>query len=341
MNPIEITGLMLVAGGGLASGLGAAPVKLMKRFDYEHWALIYSLTGMLLLPWAIACAACPDFFQALSAVPLSVYVKANACSIAWGVANILANVCLLRIGLCLSMAIVTGVGLPIGILLPTLVKGSGQFADAPSLFSRQGAMLGLVTLVLMVSVVLVSQAGAEREKAASAAGARGRYASGVLMMVLAGVLQVGLSFAFVYSQGPLMAALTARGAETWAATAGVWAVALFGGAMVNALFAAWVLRRNRSAGKFALSRDFACALAMGLLFTSLLLCMGNGMRLLGALGASLGFGVYQGLQTLTAQGVGVAAGEWRGASAKAKALLAGSVVLILLAIGIIASSKMS
>ena len=71
---------------------------------------------------------------------------------------------------------------------------------------------------------------------------------------------------------------------------------------------------------------------MSLLFVALVLCMGNGMRMLGVLGASLGFGIYQGLQILASQGVGVVSGEWRGVDMKSAMGMTLAVFLVLLGV---------
>lgn len=330
----SLTGAALAAFAGLSMGLSAAPIKFMTKYRYEHWAFINSLLALVVFPWCLAVALCPDLPGALGAVPASAYLKANLWSLAWGAANVLCGLCFVRIGVSLTMGILTGVGLPVGILLPMVFKGSGQFAEAPSLASPAGLALLALTLVLVVSVALMARAGSEREEKGIAT--RGSFKVGLLMAIAAGFLQVGLSFAFVYSQGPLVEALKARAAGESAAVAAVWAVTLPGGAWVNVLFPLFLMLRGRNWRTLAMPEDFCLTLLMPLLFVGSLLCMGNGMRMMGALGASLGFGLQQGLSILTAQGVGVFTGEWSGVFRRTKILMAGAVVLMLAAVGTMA-----
>ncbi|MDD4441823.1 MAG: hypothetical protein PHX41_08015, partial [Kiritimatiellae bacterium] len=77
-------------------------------------------------------------------------------------------------------------------------------------------------------------------------------------------------------------------------------------------------------------------LLMPLLFVCSLLGLANGMRMMGALGASLGFGLQQGLQILTAQGVGIFTGEWKGVLRQTQVLMISAVVLMLIAISAMA-----
>jgi len=326
------TGLAVTA--GIAVGLFAAPIKCMKKYRFEHWAFINAIAALIVLPWGLAITLCPRLADALGQVPMAAYLKANLWSLAWGAANVLCGLCLVRIGVSLTMGLLTGVGLPVGILLPMVLKGSGQFATAPSLFSPTGFALLALTLVLVSSVALMAIAGFEREK--NGLMTQGFFRGGLLMAIAAGFLQVGLSFAFVYSQGPLMEALKAGGAGESGAIAAVWAVTLPGGALVNVLFPLSLMISRQNAKTLLYLKDFFLTLAMSLLFVTCLLCMGNGMRMMGALGASLGFGLYQGFQTLSSQAVGVISGEWKGAAVRTKVLMLSAVILMLAAVSAMA-----
>lgn len=329
MTWMQLAGLGLTIVAGLAAGFCAAPMKWMRNYGFEHWALVSALTGMLILPWGLAAAFCPGLGEALAAVPWTVFLKANAWSLAWGVANVLCGLALVRIGFSLTVGLLTGVGLPVGVLLPMLLKGSGQFAETPSLFTRTGAAMALLTLLLLVAVILMTRAGFEREKSQPKRPAGNGFKVGLIMSIVAGFCQVGLSFAFVYSQGPLMAALQVRGASDSGAIAAVWAVTLPGGLLVNLGYPLWLMWRRNSFSALFHAPDFLLSLVIGGLYVTLMLCMGNGMRMLGPLGASLGFGIYQTFQILTSQGVGVVSGEWRNTSRQARLAMTLAVTLTL------------
>ena len=339
-----MSGSALVICAGLSVGLSVVPIKLMTRYRFEHWAFVNGLVGLLLLPWALAFALCPDLVGALGQVPALTFLKANLCSLSWGVANVLCGLCYVRIGVSMTFGILTGVGLPVGILLPMVFKGSGQFASSPSLLSPTGFALLVLTLGMVLAVVLMAVAGVERERARTGAERErhGSFKAGLLMAIAAGLLQAGLSFAFVYSQGPLMEALRVRGAGESGAIAAVWAATLLGGALVNVLFPLGLMLRGRSVRTLiSAPKDFALTLWMSLFFVIFLLCMGNGMRMLGALGASLGFGLYQGFQMISSQGVGAISGEWRNTPLRPKALMLCAILLLLAAVSIMALLKLN
>ncbi len=330
MTSMQLAGLGLTIVAGLAAGFCAAPMKLMRNYGFEHWALVSALAGLLILPWSLAAAFCPELGDALAAVPWKVFLKANAWSLAWGVANVLCGLCLVRIGFSLALGLLTGVGLPVGILLPMLFKGSGLFAETPSLFSRTGAEMALLTLLLLAAVALMTRAGFEREKSQPKRPAGSGFKVGLVLSIIAGFCQVGLSFAFVYSQGPLMAELQIHGASDSGAIAAIWAVTLPGGLLVNLGYPLWLMRRRKSFAALFHLPDFLLSLVIGGLYVTLMLGMGNGMRMLGPLGASLGFGIYQTVQILVSQGIGVVSGEWRNTSVRTRLAMTLAVSLTLI-----------
>lgn len=76
------------------------------------------------------------------------------------------------------------------------------------------------------------------------------------------------------------------------------------------------MTKNRSWGVLAKHpRDLALSLVYGLLFFIPSALLGKGMLLLGALGASVGWGLVQGTLILGGQMLGFVSGEWRGSTA--------------------------
>ena len=59
---------------------------------------------------------------------------------------------LVRIGASLSFAILSGIGIPIGVLVPMVMKGTGLFQNAPNLNSPTGyAIMGATVLMLFAN----------------------------------------------------------------------------------------------------------------------------------------------------------------------------------------------
>jgi drug/metabolite transporter (DMT)-like permease len=106
-----------------------------------------------------------------------------------------------------------------------IVKGCGLFSGAPNLGSPAGRTVLVGVVVMLVGVVLVTLSGFGRDRVLKTSQpSSGSFGTGLIMVVLAGVLSVGLSFSFVYSQDPIVRAMKAEGAGDIPANFAVWAV---------------------------------------------------------------------------------------------------------------------
>ncbi len=328
-----LLGAALVALAGLILGSNAWPMKIMRRYEFEHWWFIANLVGLIIIPWLVTLTGCPNAFAAYRSVDPSLIVKANLCSVGWGVASVLCGLCFVRIGFALSGGILTGLGISVGVTVPMIVKGTGLFSEAPNLGSAAGHAVLLGVAIMLVGVVLVTLAGFGRDRALKKLQKpSGHFGTPLIMIVIAGVLSVGLSFSFVYSQGPIVKAMEAQGAGELPANFAVWAAGLLGGAVVTLLYPIYLMTRNKSWGILKASwREGALSGLMG--FSSFVgaSLMGKGMLLFGALGASVGFGIQQSSQMLGSQGVGFISGEWRGVQGTPKLQMYLAILILIVA----------
>jgi L-rhamnose-H+ transport protein len=203
-------GAIVVAVGGLLVGASAWPIKVMRKYQFEHLWFVSMLIGLVLLPWAATLTLCPNAIDAYRHIDPALVLKANLFSFGWGIANVLCGLCYVRIGFALTGGILTGLGVSIGVTVPLIIKGSGLFNQAPNIGSPAGHTVLLGVAFMLCGVFLVSLAGFGRDKALKASPrAAGDFAVGLAMVIVAGILSVGLSFSFVYSQDPVIAAMKA------------------------------------------------------------------------------------------------------------------------------------
>ncbi|MHC4445207.1 MAG: L-rhamnose/proton symporter RhaT, partial [Planctomycetota bacterium] len=244
-------GIVLVTVAGLGTGSIAWPMKIMHKLQFEHYWFVGMFAGLIVVPWLVVLIWVPQ--------PLAVYVEvgwrplivANLFAIAWGLANVLYGVCVVRIGAALSGAILTGLGITVGITLPMIFKGTGLFKDAPDLISKTGLVIMSGAAIVLVGVLVISLAGFGREQALKstdtpAEQASGSFLGGLIMMIVAGLTSCGIIMTFIYSQGPIVKAVVARGAGEIPANIAVWAVGLLGGALVNLIYPAYLMTKNKS-----------------------------------------------------------------------------------------------
>jgi len=333
-----LSGVITAGLGGSAAGSLGWPMKLMKKFQFEQIWLPGMLFGLLLIPWTITLVFCPNAFTALGSVDSWVFIKANIFSLAWGIGNVLLGISLVRIGSSLSFAILSGIGIPLGVIVPMIFKGSGVFEQAPDLFSPAGKIILAATVLMLAGVIFVTLAGFGRDKMLKTKNEKsGGFRGGLIMCIISGICSVGPAFAFVYSQAPIRAAMIEQGAAEWPASIAVWASSMFLGVMVNVLYPVFlmtkkktwhVLKENPKELGLSLIVGFNLFLAFGL--------WGLGMLLLGPLGASLGFGLYFAFQILAAQGLGWISGEWKGVKGKPLSLMFIAIAILVIASAIMA-----
>jgi len=336
-----LPGIVAIVFAGLIMGTSPWPLKLLRHFQYEHFAFISMLTALVILPWAITLVGCPQPFIALGKVEILVLAKANVFAFCWGIAQILAMLCFVRIGVSLTYGILCSIGAAVGVIVPMIFKASGVFQQAPDLFSLPGAIVLIGVLVMVVGVVFASLAGAGREKRQQAASKATRgFAIGLAMVVLAGVLSVGWGFAFTYSQDAIIQTMKAYGAADFPAGIAVWAIALLGASLPNVLYPAFLMTRNNSWGVLALyPGEIGLSVIYGVLFFAPSALLGQGMLLLGPLGASVGWGLVQGTLILGGQILGFLSGEWRGVEGTPRRQIYTAILLLIAAMTIMACAK--
>jgi len=159
-----LLGILVVVLSGLIMGTSPWPLKLLRHFQYEHFAFISMLVGLVILPWAITLLFCPQPFTALAQVKGYVLLKANLFAFSWGIAQVLALLCFVRIGVSLTYGILCSIGAAVGVITPMIFKASGVFQGAPDLLSKPGLIILFGVVVMVLGVVFASMAGAGREK---------------------------------------------------------------------------------------------------------------------------------------------------------------------------------
>jgi L-rhamnose-H+ transport protein len=292
-------------------------MKTIRRFQFEQYWFVGMLVGLVIMPWLVTPTWCPHALSAYRGISQSLLIKSKLFGLGWGIANVLFGLSCDRIGFALTGRILAGLGVSLGVTLPMAVKASGLFSRAPSLTSQAGRIVLYRVALVLVGVVLVSLAGFGRDRELKKSKpASGSFLPGLMIAVAAGMLSANICFVFVYSQGPVVTAMKAQGAGEIPANSAVWVVGLFGGALLNISYPAYLMTRNRSWNVLrGCWRDSAFAALIGVNFFLTVALMGRGMIMLGAMGASVGFGIQQAMQMLGAQGVGfrqrrVASGAW-------------------------------
>jgi L-rhamnose-H+ transport protein len=151
---------------------------------------------------------------------------------------------------------------------------------------------------------------------------------GVFMAAAAGLLAPMLNYSLAFGDIFILQALRHHAAPPDAPYA-VWPIALLGGSLPNLAYAGWLIYRNKSLANFIpVWPQILTGTMMGVLWMGSVAAYGTATTLLGLLGASIGWSIYQISMILTANISGWIAGEWKGVSSRSKFVFWGGLFLL-------------
>jgi L-rhamnose-H+ transport protein len=327
---IGLTGVLL---GGIFNGSFVAPMKRMKRWSWEAGWLVYSIFGLVVIPWAAAWITVPRLWQIYAEAPAGTLLTVLGYGFGWGIGSVLFGIGVSRMGLAVGYGLILGLIAPIGTFYPLLMLHPER------LFSAQGRALTMGTLIVLAGIFLCARAGRLRERAAAVpAGAapRSSFGSALLICVLAGIFSPMLNFTFVFGEALQNKALEFGAARSMASNA-IWPLALTAGAITNAGYALLLLRRNRTSGDLrGPAGHWWGGFAMGALCFASFLVYGHGATALGDLGGIVGWPLFMSMALITSNLLGALSGEWRNAPRAAWVYSIAGIGLLMAAITIIA-----
>jgi L-rhamnose-H+ transport protein len=329
-----LVGLFIVVLAGMLNGSFAAPMKRMINWQWENCWLTFAVSGLVLIPWAIAFGTVPHLGSAFMGVSASVLAKTVVFGILWGVGATLFGLGISRVGLALGFALILGITASFGSLLPMAIIHPDQ------LTTKRGIALLSGTLVMVLGLILLSLAGRAREREAGAVQhERSGFTTGLIICIFSGIFSSMLNFSFVFGDELRLRALQ-LGASSAMAANPIWALAVSGGFLANCFYCVYLLNKNRTWGIFRQRNaglHWLLGITMGLLWFGGTLTYGVGARVMGTLGGIIGWPIFMTIDIVVALFWGAVSGEWKGASRQALSCNWAGIAVLLLAIAIISA----
>ncbi len=318
-------GILLAVFGGVMVGNCMLPLKYMRKWHWENVWIVFSLVALVFMPWAIAFLRVHNLLAVYASVGRRAFLLPFLFGAGWGIAQVLFGLAVIRIGMALSFAITIGLSAALGSLVPILLK------QPAFLTSGRGLVLLAGMVLMLTGVVICSWAGRRREleqtKDVAGSGTR-PFMSGLLFAFGAGLLAPMLNYALAFGDTLIAAALRQQTAHVDAPYA-VWPIALAGGAIPNLIYSLWLVQRNRSWANFTpVWPEITLGAIMGGLWMGSVAIYGSATTLLGVLGASIGWSIYQICIIFTANISGWMAGEWKGVRLQSKLALWGGLIVL-------------
>ena len=334
MNPV-FGFLLAVLAGGL-NGSFALPMKRTTRWAWENTWLVYSIVGMVVVNWMVASQTVPGLAAVYARAGPGVLAMVLVFGSIWGIANLLFGLGIDLVGISLTFPICIGLSTALGSLIP--------MARRPEVFSTPAGMattLGVAVIlagVLVCAVAGIQKEAQEAQAAAANPGAgtasRRRLARGLLVVVLAGLFDPMLNFAFVFGDRIKEEAVS-LGASGGAEADAIWTLALLGSFLVNAAYCGLLLWRNATWPRYwqkATLGHWWLAALMGLIWMLSITLYGRGAAMMGKMGGSIGWAVFYGCIILSSSFWGILSGEWRGGQGRPLRTMAAGLGVLLAAV---------
>lgn len=237
--------------GGLASASFYVPYRGVKRWSWEIFWLTGGIFSWLLAPWFFASVQTNDLMGVMAQIPSSTVGWCVFFGILWGFGGLTYGLTMRYLGLSLGMAVVLGLCTVFGTLIPPIFQGDfyEKLIATPS-----GNIIFLGLIVTLIGIIVVAMAGAKKDASLSpeqkaAAIKEFDFKKGIMVATFSGVMSA--CFAFGLAAGEPIKALSAA-----AGTGPLWTglpvlcLVMFGGLITNAIWCAWLIAKNRSAGQW-------------------------------------------------------------------------------------------
>jgi L-rhamnose-H+ transport protein len=320
-----VFGVLIAMLGGFMAGNCMVPLKYLRRWRWENAWIVFSLVALIVVPWTLAFFRVPDLMGVYAGVNIGAFIMPFLYGAGWGVAQVLFGLAVLRIGMALSFATTIGLGAALGVMVPILLRHPAV------LKTPHGEVLLMGVFLMVAGVIVCSWAGHRREREQQAETpdvGKGTFASGLIMATAAGLLSPMLNYSLAFGDRFVIEALRHHATAADAPYA-VWPIALVGGAVPNLAYSIWLVFRNQTWGNFfPIWPQILLGTIMGVLWMGSVAAYGTATTLLGLLGASIGWSIYQISIILTSNISGWIAGEWKGAGMQSKVALWSGLFLL-------------
>lgn len=335
-----IIGVSLVGVGAICGDLFALPSKFAgKDTPWEKlWGFFFLFVSFTLPPLCLFFV--DGAWETWRAAGLVILYPLLFGAL-WGSGSAAAATAYKLIGISLGFAIMPGIQVVLGPLVPLFVQHPERVATLGGMTVILGIIISLLGVIACGRAGILRSRGSKEadEKTEEASRNRTAMVKGLLVCFLGGVLCSCLNFAFSFGQPILDMAIDTHNNTPAAATITVWVPALFGGGVAACSYCIYLLTKNKTWASLKspdTPRILFLALSMALLHNGCLFFYGLGAQYLGELGTSVGFALLFCGMLLVGNIAGFTTGEWKGAPANSRRMIMNGLTGLILGICILA-----
>src|SRR5271163_62973 len=308
MTSETIQAILLVLCAAIMNAAYALPMKLNKKWEWEHSWFAFSIFGVAVVPTVIAWITVPGLWSTYTTVSSGTLAAMVLFGASWGVSLVFFGLALTRLGLAITFAVCLGTSAAVGALTPLIAQHADQ------VMTRQGGLIILGVVVIIVGVALCGLAGKHREAALQQAspGVRHGFWVGYLLAFVSGILGSMLNLGLAYG-GSIQRAAQNNGASVAMMSNAVWLPCLYAGFLPGAIYCFILMRKRGNVGKLRLPGTWYYWLvgaSMGFLWYGSIILYSIATVKLGDLGTAIGWPLFLASIVVASTIFGVATGEW-------------------------------
>jgi len=333
MTSNTVQAVLLVLCAAIMNAAYALPMKLNKKWEWEHSWFAFSILGVGVVPTIIALLTVPKLWSTYSLVSGGTLAAMVLFGASWGVSLVVFGLALTRLGLAITFAVCLGTSAAVGALTPLIAQHSNL------IMTRQGGLIILGVVMIILGVAPRGLAGKHREAALQQASATVRHGFwwGYLLAFVSGILGSMLNLGLAYG-GSIQRAAQQHGASLAMMSNAVWLPCLYAGFLPGAIYCYILMRKKNNVTQLRLPGTwyywFAAA-SMGFLWYGSIILYSISTVKLGALGPSIGWPLFLASIVVASTVFGALTGEWARTGTRPIRTMIVGVSFLVLAIAIL------
>ncbi len=336
--------------GGFASGSFYMPFKKVKGWNWESFWIVGGLFSWLIVPPLAAYLTIPGFVEIIKSTGGAVIGVTYFFGVLWGIGGLTYGLGVRYLGVSLGSSIILGLCMVFGAVIPAIyydfhpVPGKDTFSGM--LHSAWGITVLVGLLICIVGIIVSGKAGVMKEaelskEAASASNTEYKFALGMLVSIVSGVLSA--CFNFGLEAGQVMATVAN---DAWKlANPGqgeflyrnnvIYVVLLWGGLTTNFIWCMILNARNKTFGDYTnkqtpLLKNYIFSAIAGTTWFLQFFFYGMGESKLGNGPSS--WILHMAFIILVANMWGLVLKEWKGVSKKTNTTIIAGIAIIIISV---------
>lgn len=250
MEPNPLLGVVYHWLGGFASGSFYVPFKAVKKWSWEVYWLLGGVFSWLIAPWIMGLILVPHLTQVLGQQPFSVLGWTFFWGMMWGFGGLTYGLTMRYLGLSLGTGIILGLTAVFGTYLPPVFDGT----IGTKLQTVAGHVILIGSVFAVMGIALTAAAGLSKEREMDQEQKRKTIAEfnlkkGILVAIFSGVMSSCFAFGLDSAVPISVTAVHLGTPELWSGLPKIIVITA-GGLVTNAVWCAFLMRKNHTFGEY-------------------------------------------------------------------------------------------